>query len=100
MSRITLYTTQLCGYCRAAKQLLMSKGLEFEEIAVDWDPDLRQEMMSRASGSHTVPQIFFGDLHIGGYQDLAALDRAGKLDATLAGAEEMEPMSAEAASKA
>ncbi|XSG82084.1 MAG: glutaredoxin 3 [Methyloligella sp. ZOD6] len=79
MVRITLYTTQLCGYCRAAKQLLMSKGLDFEEISVDWDPELRQQMMKRSGGRQTVPQIFINEWHVGGYQDLASLDRDGKL---------------------
>ncbi|MFD0986194.1 glutaredoxin 3 [Methyloligella solikamskensis] len=80
MARITLYTTQLCGYCRAAKQLLMSKGLDFEEIPVDWDPDLREQMTERAGGQRTVPQIFINERHVGGYQDLATLDRDGKLE--------------------
>lgn len=80
MSRITIYTTQFCGYCRAAKQLLMTKGLDFDEIAVDWDPEMRQDMMRRAEGRHTVPQIFIDERPIGGYQDLAALERSGKLD--------------------
>jgi glutaredoxin 3 len=85
MSHITVYTTQFCGYCRAAKQLLHSKGLAFEEIPVDWDSELRQEMMQRAGGRHTVPQIFVDGRHIGGYQELAALDREHKLDDWLAG---------------
>ncbi len=92
MSRITLYTTQFCGYCRAAKQLLLSKGYDFDEISVDWDADLRQEMMERAGGQHTVPQIFIDGRHVGGYQDLAALDRADKLDPWL----ETEPDAIEA----
>jgi len=79
MARITLYTTQLCGYCRAAKQLLMSKGLDFEEIAVDWDPELREQMTERAGGQRTVPQIFINERHVGGYQDLATLDREARL---------------------
>lgn len=94
MSRVTIYTTQFCGYCRATKQLLLSKGVEFEEIAVDWDPDLRQEMMERAGGQYTVPQIFIDDQHIGGYQDLAALEREHKLDALLG----RESLSADTAS--
>lgn len=85
MASITLYTTQLCGYCRAAKQLLMRKGLEFEEISVDWDPELRDTMMERSGGRRTVPQIFINERHVGGYQDLASLDRENKLTDWLEG---------------
>ena len=84
MSRITLYTTQFCGYCRAAKQLLLSKGYDFDEISVDWNADLREEMVERSGGGQTVPQIFIDGRHVGGYQDLAALDRSHTLDAWLA----------------
>ncbi|MCI2394651.1 glutaredoxin 3 [Aliiroseovarius sediminis] len=85
MKPITIYTTQLCGFCHAAKRLLKTKNASFDEIDVMMDPDKRQEMMQRAGGRHTVPQIFIGGTHVGGYDDLAALDRAGKLDPLLAG---------------
>ena len=81
---IEIYTTPLCGYCHAAKRLLGAKGASYAEHDVSRDPARRQEMMSRANGRHTVPQIFVGGTHVGGYDDLAALDRAGKLDALLA----------------
>jgi glutaredoxin 3 len=91
MARIILYTTEYCGYCRAAKQLLRTKGLEFEEIDVAFDPDLRAEMVQRANGMRTVPQIFIHGRHVGGYQELAALERQGKLDDWLAGAPAADP---------
>lgn len=86
MTRILLYTTQFCGYCRAAKQLLRGKGLEFEEIDVGFDAEKRIEMVERAGGFRTVPQIFIHGRHVGGYDELAALDREGKLEALLANA--------------
>ncbi|MBF9035169.1 glutaredoxin 3 [Rhodobacterales bacterium HKCCE2091] len=85
MAPIEIYTTPLCGYCHAAKRLLNAKGAEFTEIDVMRTPDKRQEMMGRANGRHTVPQIFIGGTHVGGYDDIAALDRQGKLDPLLAG---------------
>jgi len=81
---IEIYTSPLCGYCHAAKRLLNEKGVSFAEIDVAADPKRRQEMMGRAQGRHTVPQIFIDDAHIGGYDDIAALDRNGKLDPLLA----------------
>jgi glutaredoxin 3 len=84
MTRIILYTTEFCGYCRAAKQLLLSKGLDFEEIDVGGDQTKRAEMIERAGGRRTVPQIFIDGSHVGGYQELAALDREDKLDPWLA----------------
>ncbi|SEV91151.1 glutaredoxin 3 [Aliiroseovarius sediminilitoris] len=84
MQPVTIYSSQLCGYCHAAKRLLNSKGVSFDEIDVVMSPDKRQEMMQRANGRHTVPQIFIGDTHVGGYDDLAALERGGKLDLLLA----------------
>ncbi len=86
MQPVTIYTSALCGYCHAAKRLLTQKNVEFDEIDVGFDPDRRQEMMARAHGRHTVPQIFVGDLHVGGCDDLYDLERAGKLDALLQGA--------------
>jgi glutaredoxin 3 len=93
MARIVLYTTQYCGYCRAAKQLLRNKGLEFEEIDVAFDPDLRAEMVQRANGMRTVPQIFIHGRHVGGYQELSALERQGKLEDWLAEAPVQDSMS-------
>ena len=84
MSNVTIYTSPLCGYCHAAKRMLTDKGISYAEIDVAGDPTKRQEMMSRASGRHTVPQIFIGESHIGGYDDMAALERTGKLDPLLA----------------
>jgi len=84
MTRILVYTTQFCGYCAAAKRLLTGKGLEFEEIDVAFDTKKRAEMIERAGGLRTVPQIFIHGRHVGGYDELAALEREGKLDAWLA----------------
>ncbi len=80
MPKVTVYSTLLCPYCFAARRLLKSKGIEFEEIRVDKDPQKRQEMIRR-SGRFTVPQIFIDDFHVGGYDDMAELNRKGKLDA-------------------
>ena len=84
MTRILLYTTPFCGYCRAAKQLLRGKALDFEEIDVAFDADKRAEMIGRAQGLRTVPQIFIHGRHVGGYDELAMLEREGKLDDWLA----------------
>ncbi|MBY6201467.1 glutaredoxin 3 [Maritalea mobilis] len=86
MSTIEMYTSPFCGFCHAAKRLLQSKGQSFVEYDVMRDPSKRQEMLQRANGRHTVPQIFIGDTHVGGYDDMAALDRDGKLDSLLNGA--------------
>jgi len=83
MSAVSIYTTRFCPYCVQAKRLLGSKGVVYDEIAVDGDSALRQKMM-KLSGRHTVPQIWIGQTHVGGFDDLWALDRAGKLDALLA----------------
>jgi glutaredoxin 3 len=83
MKDIEIYTTPTCGFCHAAKRLLTTKGASFREISVAGDPNLRQEMMAR-SGRHTVPQIFIGGVHVGGCDDLYALERAGRLDPMLA----------------
>ena len=85
MANVEIYTTPICGLCHAAKRLLTSKEVTFSEIDVMMAPNRRQEMMQRAGGRHTVPQIFIGATHVGGYDDLAALERAGRLDALLAG---------------
>jgi glutaredoxin 3 len=85
MKPVTIYTTPICGYCRAAKSLLAAKGVAFEEVDVLGDPERREEMTLRARGRRTVPQIFVGDIHLGGFDDLATLDRKGDLAALLAG---------------
>ncbi|NVO22248.1 glutaredoxin 3 [Donghicola sp. C2-DW-16] len=84
MKPIEIYTSPLCGFCHAAKRLLNQKGAAYTEIDLYEQPDRRPEMMDRAHGRHTVPQIFIGETHVGGCDDLYALDRAGKLDALLA----------------
>lgn len=83
MATVEIYTTPTCPYCHAAKALLDDKGVDFTEITV-LDPELRDAMTHRANGRRTVPQIFVGDVHVGGYDDMAALDRAGGLDKLLA----------------
>ena len=85
MQPVEIYSSPLCGYCHAAKRLLDSKGVTYSEINVLAEPQRRSEMMDRAHGRHTVPQIFLGSTHVGGYDDLAALERQGKLDPLLAG---------------
>ncbi len=85
MKPIEIYTTPLCGYCHAAKRLLTQKGAAFTEIDVSRDPSLRAAMTLRSNGGRTVPQIFVGETHVGGCDDLYALDQAGKLDPLLAG---------------
>jgi len=84
MKSVEIYTSPLCGYCHAAKRLLKQKNVQFTEMNVAMNPGKRQEMLGRANGRHTVPQIFVGKTHVGGYDELAALERAGKLDALLA----------------
>ena len=84
MRPVEIYTTPTCGYCAAAKRLLARKGIAFSEIDVSRDPALRMAMTQRAGGRRTVPQIFVGDRHVGGCDDLYALDEAGKLDPLLA----------------
>jgi glutaredoxin 3 len=83
MKTVEIYTKSSCGFCHAAKRLLSERGITYSEIDVMNAPDRRQEMMARAHGRHTVPQIFVGDAHVGGYDDLSALIRAGKLDALI-----------------
>jgi glutaredoxin 3 len=84
MKDVTIYTTPFCGYCFAAKRLLAGKGIAFTEIDVSMDQPRRSEMVQRSNGGRTVPQIFAGDVHIGGYDEMSALDRSGKLDPILA----------------
>lgn len=84
MVPVTIYTRQFCGYCARAKQLLGSKGVDYVEHDATGNAELRQEMIAKAGGQSTFPQIFIGGTHIGGCDDLHTLERAGKLDAMLA----------------
>ncbi len=85
MTQVTMYSTQWCPFCLRAEHLLASKGVSnLVKVDVDMDPRARAIMISR-TGSRTVPQIYIGDVHVGGFDDLAALNRAGKLDEMLAG---------------
>jgi glutaredoxin 3 len=84
MATVEIYTSPLCGFCHAAKRLLTSKGAGFSEVDVWAEPDRKAEMVQRANGGRTVPQIFINDVHVGGCDELHALERAGKLDALLA----------------
>lgn len=84
MAKVLMYSTAICPYCIRAEQLLHSKGVtEIEKVRVDLQPELRVAMMER-TGRRTVPQIYINDVHVGGYDDLAALDHAGKLESLLA----------------
>lgn len=84
MKPVEIYTSPLCGFCHAAKRLLNSKGVDFNEVDVLAEPARKAEMIARANGGRTVPQIFIGDTHVGGCDDLYALEQAGKLDPLLA----------------
>lgn len=85
MQTVEIYTSPTCGYCHAAKRLLREKGVAFTEIDIRAHPDRMGEMINRAGGSRTVPQIFIANQHVGGCDDLFALDRDGRLDPMLAG---------------
>lgn len=85
MQTVEIYTSPLCGFCHAAKRLLDQKGVDYTEVDVLKNPDRKPEMMERAGGRHTVPQIFVGATHVGGCDDLYALERSGKLDPLLEG---------------
>lgn len=84
MSKVEIYTTPICGYCAMAKRLLNAKGAAYAETDVMMDPSKKAEMMQRANGRRTVPQIFIDGVHVGGCDDLMALDAEGKLDPMLA----------------
>jgi len=84
MAKVTIYTTPFCPYCTMAKRLLTSKAVAFEEIDVSGSPRERAALQEKAGGLSTVPQIWIGDVHVGGCDDLHALERAGKLDPLLA----------------
>jgi glutaredoxin 3 len=83
MQPVEIYTSPLCGFCHAAKRLLKQKNITFSEVDVLANPDRKPEMIQRANGGRTVPQIFVGDVHVGGCDDLFALEDAGKLNALL-----------------
>lgn len=83
MTKVIIYTASLCPYCHMAKELLRAKGITFEEINVTGQAGLRSEMCSRAGGRNTVPQIWIGERHVGGCDDLRCLERNGKLDTLL-----------------
>ena len=85
MQNVEIYTTRFCGFCHSAKRLLNQKGVTFAEVDLSNDPSRRAEMMDRARGRHTVPQIFIGGIHVGGCDDLYDLERSGRLDPMLAG---------------
>lgn len=84
MKPVEIYTSPLCGFCHMAKRLLKQKDVSFTEIDVLTDPKRKPQMIERAGGRRTVPQIFIGDAHVGGCDELYALEKAGKLDALLA----------------
>ncbi|HEV7165476.1 MAG TPA: glutaredoxin 3 [Gammaproteobacteria bacterium] len=84
MKPVTLYSTRVCGYCMRAKALLDSKHIPYTEFLVDAEPARRDEMLKKSGGKHTVPQIFIGDQHVGGYTELYQLDSRGGLEAMLA----------------
>jgi glutaredoxin 3 len=83
MVEVTIYTRMMCSYCAAAKRLLDRKGVRYVEHDASFDPQLRQVMITRANGKSTFPQIFIGDVHVGGSDDLHELERQGRLDALL-----------------
>lgn len=86
MAAVTIYTRPMCPYCVRAVSLLKQKGVDFEEIDAGFDPEKKKEMVQRANGARTFPQIFVGDEHIGGCDEMLALDRSGKLDPMLSNA--------------
>jgi glutaredoxin 3 len=83
MQQVELYTKGYCPYCKRAKSLLTAKGVNFTDFEIDKQPELRDPMIARANGKTTVPQIFIGDTHVGGCDDLFALESSGKLDSLL-----------------
>jgi glutaredoxin 3 len=85
MPKTVIYSTPFCPYCMMAKRLLSKKGVAFEDIDVSGNWELRDELVAKSGGRMTVPQIWIGETHVGGYDELSALERAGKLDAMLAG---------------
>jgi glutaredoxin 3 len=84
VSPVVIYTRPFCGYCERAKALFEEKGVDFDEIIASMDPEMRKQMQERSGGRMTYPQIFVGDRHVGGCDELMALEREGKLDELLA----------------
>ncbi|MBV8765870.1 MAG: glutaredoxin 3 [Hyphomicrobiales bacterium] len=93
MREVTIYTRAWCPYCHDAKALLTRKGIDFTEIEIDKQPERRAEMLERSGGQRTVPQVFVGEIHVGGCDDLYALDEEGGLDPLLAGNAEVSKAS-------
>jgi glutaredoxin 3 len=85
MKQVVIYSSSSCPYCIMAKELLESKGIDYKELRIDISPDLVAEVVKKSGGQRTVPQIFIGDYHVGGYDDLSALDNKGELDVLLSG---------------
>ncbi len=83
MKPVTVYSTPMCPYCARAKSLLTKKGVPYEDVDVMMDTKAREEMLAKSGGARTVPQIFIGDTHVGGFDELNALEREGKLDPLL-----------------
>ena len=82
---VAIYGDEFCAYCAAARMLFTKKGVRFEDVLVSRDPDRFDEMQARSGGRRTVPQVFIGDVHVGGFDDLCSLDKSGELDKLLAG---------------
>jgi glutaredoxin 3 len=91
MTSVEIYTREFCQYCRWAKELLSRKGVNFREIDVTGNRQMREELIQRSNGGSTLPQIFIGTTHVGGCDELYALEEAGKLDALLARGESSNP---------
>lgn len=85
MQPVTIYTKPFCGFCHAAKRLLAHKGVDFTEIDISGNPELRREMIQKANGRSTVPQIWIGATHVGGFDEIDALEARGRLDQMLEG---------------
>jgi glutaredoxin 3 len=84
-SPVVIYGDEYCAYCAAARMLFTRKGIAFEDVVVSKDPARFDEMLAKSGGRRTIPQIFIGDVHVGGFDDLSSLDRSGELDKLLAG---------------
>ena len=83
MKKVVIYTGPMCNYCSAAKHLLNKRKINFEEIDIGYDDEKREEMLKKSNGARTIPQIFIGEKHVGGYVELKALDNKGELDTLL-----------------
>jgi glutaredoxin 3 len=82
---VVIYGNEFCAYCSAARMLLTKKGVRFEDVLVSRDPDRFDEMLAKSGGRRTVPQVFIGGVHVGGFDELSSLDKSGELDKLLAG---------------